>query len=337
MLNVICKLTFVLALTALAVGAGFATPARAQTSAAQATWVLTGSLHTARVNHTATLLPNGKVLVAGGSSGDGSAHNRAELYDPVSKTWSVTGSMMEPRAGHFAFLLPSGSVLVVGGDPPSFCCTTKITAELYDPSSGTWSLTGDPGPPVAFYAATMLDSGKVLVDAGGPGYVTSGWLYDPIQRTWNRTGDDPVDRQSPAATTLPGGKVLVDGGTSDADLVVVAPGAELYDPVTGVWTVAAGPNAPRDSATHTVLADGSVLIAGGFTSSGDKYSPLFHVEWLRSSEVYAPDGTWRSVGDLNEVRSGHTATLLPRRPRIGCGRRATVRYVAGQARHHGIV
>jgi N-acetylneuraminic acid mutarotase len=271
-------------------------------------WVATGSLNTARDNHTATVLRNGKVLVAGGSNDNGVALASAELYDPATETWSITGSMATGRAGHFAFRLPTGAVLVIGGDQP--CCRTNISAELYDPDTGTWSPAGDRGPVVGLYTATMLQTGKVWVTNANP-YRTDAWLFDVAQQTWNQTGRDPVYRQYPNATLLQDGKVLVVGGTNDADEVVIAPGAELYDPATGAWRMTGSPSALREAGTDTVLPDGSVLAAGGFSWTTDQYSQITYSVALRSSESYDADGIWRPVGDLNEARSNHTATLVP--------------------------
>jgi hypothetical protein len=277
-------------------------------------WVVTGSLATARGNHTATLLRNGKVLVAGGSDDNGAVLTGAELYDPSTGTWSITGSMAVARAGHFAFALPSGAVLILGGvGGDQSCCLTNITAELYDPDTGTWSPAGNRGPIVGIVAATMLQMGKVLVLDALPPYRTDAWLYDTAQQTWNPVSADPVYRQYPRATLLQDGRILVGGGTIDADEVVIAPGAELYDLATGAWTKTASPNVPRDAATETVLPDGSVLSAGGstFVTQGDRMSWITYSVPLRSSESYDPDAMWRPVGDLNEARSYHTATLAP--------------------------
>jgi hypothetical protein len=273
-------------------------------------WVFVGRLNTARQNHTATLLRNGQVLVAGGSDDNGAVLASAELYDPATGTWSVTGSLAAPRARHFAFALPSGAVLAIGGDQP--CCQTNITAELYDTGTGTWSPAGNRGPIVGIYVATMLQTGKVLVIDAMP-YRTDAWLYDPIQQTWNQASGSRAYRQYPDAMLLQDGKVLVVGGTNDADEVVIAPGAELYDPTTDAWTMTGSPNVLREAGTDTVLPDGSVLAAGGFSwvTQADQYSWItYSVPW-RSSESYDADGIWRPAGDLNEARSSHTATLLP--------------------------
>ncbi len=169
----IARLTItILALASLMSGAALMPmrPARAQT--AGGSWALTGSLSTARNGHTATLLMTGKVLVGGGIGGG--FLSSAELYDPAIGTWSNTGSLNKSRSFCTATPLPDGRVLVVGGftnnNPPDFGITN--TAELYDPSSETWSLTGNLGDDRAWHTATLLRSGKVLV-AGGLGAANS--------------------------------------------------------------------------------------------------------------------------------------------------------------------
>jgi hypothetical protein len=116
------------------------------------TWTATGSLNVARFIHTATLLPNDKVLVAGSFNhsiqNPNGCISSAELYDPASGTWSATGSLNAAREGHTATLLPSGKVLVAGG----YGCNapnTLASAEIYDPASGIWSLIPDGGPVAA--------------------------------------------------------------------------------------------------------------------------------------------------------------------------------------------
>jgi len=108
----------------------------------------TGSLATARSSQTATLLPSGKVLVAGGDDG-----GSCELYDPASGTWATTGSLIVPRGAHTATLLLTGKVLVAGGAGVS-------TTELYDPATGTWSATGSLAQGRFFHTATLLADGK---------------------------------------------------------------------------------------------------------------------------------------------------------------------------------
>src|SRR6266404_627112 len=106
-----------------------------------------GNMTTTRSGHTATLLQNGKVLIAGG------AGVSAEFYDPDSGAFTITGDMTRPRHGHTAVLLPSGKVLIAGG--------AGASAELYDPNRGTFSATGDMVQVRVAHTATLLGNGKV--------------------------------------------------------------------------------------------------------------------------------------------------------------------------------
>ena len=124
------------------------------------TWSPTGSMSTARYCHTATLLPDGRVLVSGGHNGIRHLAS-AEIYDPALGTWSPTGSMSTARYCHTATLLPDGRVLVSGGYP-----TATGSAEIYDPALGTWSLTPSMSTAAAHHTATLLPDGRVLVSGG---------------------------------------------------------------------------------------------------------------------------------------------------------------------------
>ena len=142
-------------------------------------WRLTGDLNAAREVHTATLLQNGMVLVAGGNDPDIGLLASAELYDQVTHTWTATGSLNTARWFHTATLLQNGMVLIAGGDIGNLVDTTS--AELYDPTSGTWTITGSLNTARALQTATLLQNGMVLV-AGGDnekGALASAELYDP--------------------------------------------------------------------------------------------------------------------------------------------------------------
>jgi N-acetylneuraminic acid mutarotase len=187
-------------------------------------WTATGSLGTARYSPTATLLSNGKVLVAGGLS-PGIPTNSAELYDPATGTWTVTGSLATARYLHTATLLPNGKVLVAGGDDSNNIALAD--AELYDPATGSWTATGSLGTARLIHTATLLPNGEVFV-AGGFNItaLASAELYDPASGTWTVTDSLGSARYIHTATLLHNGEVLVAGGWNGTiDLASV----ELYD------------------------------------------------------------------------------------------------------------
>jgi hypothetical protein len=178
-------------------------------------WSFTGSLNTGRVDHTATLLPNGMVLVAAGFTGMSTPSATAELYDPSSRTWTATGSLNTARFDHTTTLLPNGMVLVAGGGFGSLA-----SAELYDPASGTWTATGSLNIPRVSHTATSLPNGMVLVAGGYDNsnprrfiYLASAELYDPASGAWTATGSLNTARYAHTATLLLNGMVLVAGGS----------------------------------------------------------------------------------------------------------------------------
>src|ERR1017187_7853122 len=136
-----------------------------------ASWVTNSPLTTARDSHTATLLPNGQVLVAGGYGSSG-VLSSAELYNPATGMWTATGSLATARYAHTAILLPNGQVLVAGGNGSSGVLSS---AELYNPATGMWTATGSLTTTRYFHTATLLPNGQVLVAGGGFG--SSGVLF----------------------------------------------------------------------------------------------------------------------------------------------------------------
>ena len=198
-------------------------------------------MSTRREKHTATLLPDGRVLVTGGqspASGNGGYDTKlAEIYDPSTNAWSSTGSTTDGRSENVASPLADGRVLVAGGENANIC-TNDLTTELYDPSPGTWSFTGNLLLARAGATATLLGNGKVLLAGGGNrcGSVFSeAELYDPGTGTWSVTGSMTSGREWQSAVRLADGRVLVAGGEGPFPFPSLA-SAEIYDPATGTWT-----------------------------------------------------------------------------------------------------
>ena len=189
-------------------------------------WSPTGSLTTARYVHTATLLPNGQVLVAGGWGLVGPLTS-AELYDPATGAWTSTGSLTFRRDRHVATLLANGKALVAGGYNDVFSTVILSSTELYDPVSGTWSGSGFLVKTRILPTATLLPNGQVLV-AGGYGLpvLSNAELYDPSSGIWSATSSLITKRGEHTATLLANGTVLVAGGNSTGAFN----DAELYTP-----------------------------------------------------------------------------------------------------------
>ena len=192
---------------------------------------------TPRSNHTATLLDDGRVLVAGGG-GKGYLAS-AEVYDPASGTWTATGDMAVGRGDFTASLLTDGNVLVVGGLNHNGGGVEWASAELYDPVSGTWTTTGNMGEARYAHTASLLRNGRVLV-AGGFNTDFSGRavplasaeLYDPSSGSWSPTANLVEAHSGSTATLLLDGRVLLlSGGAGFNDEPLSA--AELYDPDSG--------------------------------------------------------------------------------------------------------
>ena len=264
-------------------------------------WTSTGSLAQGRVGHTATLLTDGRVLVAGGSY-DGHDRVTTELYDAATGRWSPGPSMKRQRSGHSAAALHDGRVLVVGGDNDG-----TVTAEVYDPALGAWTLTGTPlGARHIASPLVVLSDGRVLWAGGIDGNnhaLASAELYDPSTGRWTATGTMSAPRSDLTATLLLDGRVLIIGGAhSFAGREL--PSAELYDPLTDAWSSTGEMTTPRSASTATLLRDGSVLVAGGS-------DPIGGFKAMDTAERYDPaSGTWTTTASLSTARYGQTATLL---------------------------
>jgi hypothetical protein len=194
-------------------------------------WTATGGLNEARTYHTATLLSDGRVLVVGGLDSGGISLPSAELYDPSNGSWTATGRLIDARVNHTATLLPDGKVLVVGGNPTPESPAFLASAELYDPSSGSWTATGGMIEARHGHFAALLRDGTVLVAGGGGGPLASAERYDPSIGSWIATASMLETRTASTATLLRDGTVLVAGGYGGG--IGALASAELYDPGSG--------------------------------------------------------------------------------------------------------
>ncbi|MEP6653464.1 MAG: kelch repeat-containing protein [Myxococcales bacterium] len=271
------------------------------------TFVATGALASPRYSHTATLLPNGKVLITGGSNGTAQLMT-AELYDPATGTFQPTGGLGTARRDHTATVLDNGKVFIAGGYSPT---DLTATCEVYDPATGTFTMTGSMVAVRVGHTATRLKNGKVLVVGGGnfvspPTFVTAE-LYDPATGVFSMTGALSARRDTHSATLLADGRVLIAGGRGNGS-TSAGQGefatAETYDPTTGTFTLTGSMATQRFAHTATILANGKVLIAGG-------QNQLSSYTALSSAEVFDPaTGTFTGTGTLVNVMTAHRAVPL---------------------------
>lgn len=264
-------------------------------------WSNTGATNQTHTDSVATLLQNGRVLLAGGRFG-ATALNGTEVYDPTLGQWAITGGLNTPRVGHTLTVLPGGKVLAVGGyNGASFL----NSAELYDPATGSWTYTASMALGRWQHTATLLADGRVLI-AGGENYGAGDSLrqveiYDPNAGSWTSTGSLNAPRAGHRAGLLPDGRVLVSGGNIQRGAVQLN-STEIYQPATGTWMSAGGMSLARDSHTMTLLANGQFLVTGG-RSAPNLYT--------NTAEIFNPStDNWSSAGTMSQSRFLHAATLL---------------------------
>jgi N-acetylneuraminic acid mutarotase len=274
-------------------------------------WSAGAPMLQARAYPTTVVLADGSVLVAGGSR-NGLPLNGAERYHPDTGAWDSAGTMNVPRTHATATLLRDGRVLMVGGGSrgsPGFNSTSA--AEIFDPTTDTWTPAAPMATARSFHTATLLPNGEVLVAGGATTYhlprgsVTTGAeIYDPASDTWHKAASMSVSRYHHGAAALSDGRVLVAGGwalTSNSDKSLAT--AEIYDPVQNTWTATGSMATGRASGGIVTLPDGRVLVAGGV-------NPAYRV--VATSEIWdASAGKWRAAGRLPTAVMWPVMTVLP--------------------------
>ncbi len=269
----------------------------------------TGIMIEARRAHTATTLPKGQVLVAGGHDG-GHYLQTAEIFDPATAAFSQTNTVDSstsevvpsflnvPRAAHTATLLTNGMVLIVGGYNGSYL----DSAEIYNPSTGKFTATaGAMSSARAYHTAALLPGGKVLIVGGydGSNYLKTAELYDPSSRTFTLLSAGLSEARSYHTMTLmSSGEVLVAGGYNDSYLAT----AEIYNSTNNVFRNAAKVMASaRGNHAAALLSDGTILIAGGTNDNP-----------LGTAEIFDPAAATftATAGAMTAAREGLTATTL---------------------------
>jgi len=270
-------------------------------------WRDARSMADARAYHTATLLLNGRVLVAGGltsldDSGFGSVTGSAEIYTPATNTWRAAAPMIHARTFHTAVLLKSGRVLVIGGIDGS---RNTVPPEIYTPWTNSWAPAAPPIHPRSGVTATLLFNGKVFV-FGADDQCGTPEIYTPWTDSWVEGASIDPNGVAPCAgqtaVRLLNGRVLIHGGT-DSQGVGFTPSFE-YRPSSNTWfyPIAGSPFVHLNHAM-TLLSTGRVLLAGGtcrLCTGGDKGA------WLYS----ALTSSWTPTGQMTFGRESHVLASL---------------------------
>ncbi|MBM3948171.1 MAG: hypothetical protein FJ312_02815 [SAR202 cluster bacterium] len=258
-------------------------------------WTLTDEMSRERNSIALAVLPDGKVLVAGGSGGGSAqyATNSAEVWDPATGRWTPTGDTTVPREEAATVVLKDGRVLVIGGIDDTFIPLKSV--ETYDVATGKWTPVASMETARNNHTATLLQDGRVLVVGGGKldgPWTSSAEVYDPAADTWSSAGTMPKGRSFHTATLLKDGRVLVVGGKGKLRT------AEVWDPATNTWTPAGVTQQPRSEHGAGLLSDGRVIVIGG-------------IGGLASTEIYDPaTNSWSGGANMEGPRYRFgTATL----------------------------
>jgi hypothetical protein len=267
---------------------------------ASKTFTSVAHMSTARTGHSASLLPNGQVLITGGYNGD--YLSSTEIFDPQLQTFSAGPKMNAQRSEHTATVLNNGKILFAGGVGVGW--SFLQSAELYDTQSKTFTPTGSMTTARESHAATLLKNGDVLITGGHRDrranikIYSSAELYDPVSEKFKLIGEMSIIRHKHDAVALADGRILINGGSDERDSRGAYKSAELYDPISFSFKPAGNMNMTRykHNGTSILLPNGNVLIAGG----------------ANLAEIYQPASGKFSVvlGSMGTARSFSRATLL---------------------------
>jgi hypothetical protein len=275
------------------------------------TWTETaGPMNVARRSHTGTLLPNGKVLIAGGGSGVSTFTQQpiqsAELFDPATGLFTLIGNMVTKRLGHGANDLDDGTVLLSGGSEGTGTFFPTTSAEVFDPSNNSFTAVGPMNYSHLAQIPGKLRDGRIVQGSSyyNPTHNSTGGIitdeseiYDPVARTFTPINPMVKKRIDIGAQGLLDGTLLVAGGVSTrvgaGNLTFFQNSSEVYDPDTGEWQLSGIMSTGRDEFSGLTLNDGRVVISGGFVSPG--------AVLLNSVEIYTPGLTQQIEGMLNVI------------------------------------
>jgi len=268
-------------------------------------WSTTAPMNSPRASHSATLLNDGTVLVAGGISRGQTAAlvtlASTEIYDPVSNTWSSGPDMQQPRHDHTAVLLQNGEVLIAGS---ADAAADNAAVERYDPVAGAWLPAASMAAARVNHVTVLLEDGSVLV-AGGFGVLETGSSaerYTPATNSWSDAGTMLSSRGLATATRLADGRVLVTGGAMNGPRLAAT---EFYDPADNSWTDAGLMSDARSFHMAAILPGGSVMVAGGQITGDPPQS-------LASVDIYSPvSNTWTKADSMIRRRYAGAMLLLP--------------------------
>jgi hypothetical protein len=253
------------------------------------------AMQSPRDGASAAVLTDGRILITGGNDANSNALASAEFLG----SGSSAGQMATPRSAHVSVTLKDGHVLVAGGRTTRGAVTS--VAEIYDPSTGTWTTISSMLAARAGATATLLNDGRVLI-AGGQGSgsaLQTVEIFDPTAGTFNNAAPMSTARQNQAAALLRDGRVVIAGGSTDSMILNTI---EIYDPGADTVSTVAPLATARQGLTATTLLDGRVLLSGGNDGSND----------LKTTEILdVAAGTINAGPNMSTARRGHLAWLLP--------------------------